>query len=59
MRLVKISDDMTIDVEKIEALKDERYNGRCYTHIYLQGDREFLVEGHTSEIQRIINDGNK
>jgi hypothetical protein len=44
MNLVRISKDVTVDKDKVQALVSEQYNGRFYTHVYLIGDREFLVE---------------
>ena len=56
MNLVRISKDVTIDKDKLQALVSEQYNGRFYTHIYLMGDREFLVEGYVKDIQELINE---
>lgn len=56
MNLVKISKDVTIDKDKVQALASEQYNGRYYTHIYLMGDREFLVEGYIKDIEGLINE---
>ena len=56
MNLVRISKDVTIDKDKLQALVSEQYNGRFYTHIYLMGDREFLVEGYVKDIEELINE---
>lgn len=55
MNLVKINKDVTIDKDKVQALVSEQYNGRFYTHIYLMGDREFIVEGYIKDIEELIN----
>jgi hypothetical protein len=55
MNLVRISKDVTIDKDKLQALVSEQYNGRFYTHVYLMGDREFLVEGYVKDIEELIN----
>ena len=55
MNLVQISEDVTIDKDKLQALVSEQYNGRFYTHIYLMGDREFIVEGYAKDIEKLIN----
>jgi hypothetical protein len=39
----------------VQALVSERYNGRFYTHVYLMGGREFLVEGYVKDIEELIN----
>jgi hypothetical protein len=54
MKLVQINKDVIIDKEKLQALVSEQYNGRFYTHIYLMGDREFLVEGYYKDIEKLI-----
>lgn len=56
MNLVRINKDVTIDKDKLQALVSEQYNGRFYTHIYLMGDREFLVEGYAKDIEELINE---
>jgi hypothetical protein len=55
MNLVRISKDVTIDKDKLQALVSEQYNGRFYTHIYLMGDREFLVEEYVKDIEELLN----
>jgi hypothetical protein len=55
MNLVQINKDVTIDKDKLQALVSEQYNGRFYTHVYLMGDREFLVEGYVKDIEELIN----
>lgn len=55
MNLVKINKDVIIDKDKLQALVSEQYNGRFYTHIYLMGDREFLVEGYIKDVKKMIN----
>ena len=56
MNLVRINKDVTIDKDKLQALVSEQYNGRFYTHIYLMGDREFLVEEYVRDIEKLINE---
>jgi hypothetical protein len=56
MNLVRISKEVTVDKDKVQALVSEQYNGRFYTHIYLTGDREFLVEGYIKDIEELINE---
>ena len=56
MNLVRINKDVTIDKDKLQALVSEQYNGRFYTHIYLMGDREFLVEEYARDIEQMINE---
>ena len=58
MKLVKINGDITIDADKLQALVSEQYNGRFYTHIYLLGDKEFLIEGYEPDIRKLI-EGNE
>ncbi len=55
MNLVRISKEATVDKDKVQALVSEQYNGRYYTHIYLVGDREFLVEGYVKDIEELLN----
>jgi hypothetical protein len=61
MNLVRISEDTIVDKDKVQALVREQYNGRFYTHIYLMGNREFLVEGNVKDIGDLLmkedNDG--
>lgn len=54
MNLVKINKDMVIDADKLQALKAGFYHGRNYTTIYLQGNKDFLIEDDISEIHRTI-----
>lgn len=56
MNLVQIDKDTIIDKDKVQALVSERYNGRYYTHIYLMGDKEFLVEGYYKDVEKLINE---
>lgn len=56
MNLIRVSKDVIIDKDKVQALVSEQYNGRFYTHIYLIGDREFLVEGYMKDIEKLINE---
>ena len=56
MNLVRVNKDVTVDKDKLQALVSEQYNGRYYTHIYLTGDREFLVEGYIKDIVELINE---
>ena len=55
MNLVQISKEVIVDKDKVQALVSEQYNGRYYTHIYLVGDREFLVEGYIKDIGKLLN----
>ena len=55
MNLVRISKDVIVDKDKVQALVSEQYNGRFYTHVYLIGDRGFLVEGYVKDIEELIN----
>jgi hypothetical protein len=54
MNLVRISEDTIVDKDKVQALVSEQYNGRFYTHIYLMGNREFLVEGNVKDIGDLL-----
>lgn len=56
MNLVRINKEVIIDKDKLQALVSEQYNGRFYTHIYLMGDREFLVEGYVKDIESLIEE---
>ena len=37
MNLIRVSKDIMIDKDKVQALVSEQYNGKFYTHIYLMG----------------------
>lgn len=54
--MIRVSKDVMIDKDKVQALVSEQYNGKFYTHIYLMGDREFLVEGYAKDIEKLINE---
>ena len=54
MNLVRINKDITIDKDKVQALISEQHNGRFYTHIYLMGDKYFLVEEYVGDIENLI-----
>lgn len=55
MNLVRISKDVTIDKDKLQALVSQQHNGIFYTHIYLMGDRKFLVKGYIKDIEELLN----
>lgn len=56
MNLVQVSRDTIIDKDKIQALVSEQHNGRFYTRIYLEGDRECFVEKYWKDVEKLINE---
>lgn len=62
MNLVQISGNTIVDKDKVYALVGNQYDGKFYTHVYMDvvGNEEkvFLVEGNVKDIGALLMEDN-
>lgn len=57
MSLVQISGNTIVDKDKVYALVGSEYDGKLYTHVYMNTgneDKEFLVERNIKEVGALL-----
>lgn len=57
MNLVQISENTIVDKDKVYALVGNQYDGKFYTHVYMETRNEekvFLVKGNVKEVGALL-----
>jgi hypothetical protein len=61
MNLVQIDENTIVDKDKVYALVGNQYDGKFYTHVYMEmGNEEkvFLVKGNVKEVGALLMENN-
>jgi hypothetical protein len=57
MNLVQVDENTIVDKDKVYALVGNQYDGKFYTHVYMEmGNEEkvFLVEGNVKDVGALL-----